>query len=182
MIRCSASEFGFFAFAFVACTVKPVDVSTLPPNESVSALTVSESQQYCREAHKYLQATYSDDDAKRAVCYFSASFATWDATSDADAQNRCRSKFNDCMEQPGTVIEQDPTVTCAQSDASRFWSCKATVAQKNECIRDTIARDLARYRSDLCVLANKAGGSADTLAEVPSCQALEAQCPSPSSY
>lgn len=195
MIRSFASILAFSTAALaVACSSGSSSggsgaVSSVDSSKQVSGLSDTDAKQYCEDAQAYVSSQYKSIDTKRVSCGFYAQiYGGYGATSDADAQTKCRAQFDECMNKPdetgdaGTTDDSDDGSTDCASFAAKTKDCGATVGEVSQCLSDQLSALNALASKDFCGEA-KARSENDTstpeLTTTPaSCKGLETKCPS----
>lgn len=163
-------------------------VTSVDSSKQVSGLSDTEAKQVCEDAQAYVTSQFASIDTKRINCGFSAQImGAYDATNDADAQTKCRTLFDECMNKPaetgdaGTTDENDGANFDCTAFGSQTRDCGATVGEVSQCLSDQIAALNAVSSKDFCAEA-KARSENDTstpsLAATPaSCTAVQTKCP-----
>jgi len=130
----------------------------------LSALSDSESQQFCNDVDNYIQAHSADQNL--ATC-LSQAFDDGSALMTTSGQVlECKVSFRDCASSPSAVY---------LPDCSKWKTCGATVAEYSKCQDDTIAA-AHLFTADSCNALSTEGGQKATLTP-PSCASLTAKCP-----
>jgi hypothetical protein len=152
---------------------------TAPASQTFESMSASEAQTYCTQLDAYTSSRISPDETKRATCTFAAAFSTIGATSDADAQAKCKAAYDECLATPAEPSSGDP---CANF-AAKAASCKGsglTVGEYNACVDEQVGFIKALAGANACSEV-KAGDSPSTdppTDKPPSkCDVVDTKCP-----
>ncbi|AKU96504.1 hypothetical protein AKJ09_03168 [Labilithrix luteola] len=161
-------------------------VSSVDSSKRVDSLSDAEAKQYCEDGQSYTTSQMKALDTKRIGCGFTAQFtAGIGAQSDADAQAKCRTQFDECMNKPDDAGDAgtgdaETDDSCA-SFKNQTQGCSATVGEMNQCVADQIAALKALAGKDFCADAKvrtQSDQPGSPVATPASCTALASKCPS----
>lgn len=169
-----------FAALSVACSSgSPSPGTSKPPStdpaRALASLSTTEATTYCREALAYQSGRLSAEQTHRASCAFMGIMGSVGATTDSEAQGKCKSSYDACLAAPaegGGDGGEDP----CQGFATKTSSCGTlTVAEMNACQEEQITL-LAKYAEPgLC--SSITLHTPETTIETPKCDVVQAKCP-----
>ena len=150
-----------------------------PATQTIESMSATEAKSYCSEVFAYQTSKVTPDDAKRASCGIGSLFTVIGATSDADAQAKCKAAYDACLAKPSEPADAGPASDPCADFPTKAASCKGsglTVGEYNACMDEQIASFKLLADPAICNSAKVSGGPTSS-AGSPKCDAVKAKCP-----